>query len=251
MTSPYGSAYESNAGGGAGRLSQAEESQAASQAAYESNAGGGAGRLSQAEESQASANPPKLTDLGAAQEFMKVISYTPHFDVEHRSLLGFDAATGLWTTDEQFWLKEFAREKEILGSHATSYKKALNLMAMLKSEARDEGFIARMDDSSDGCWLTLDGVYDAKTKTFTFAYDQSKLFNYRLPWAFPVDVELAYKTSVRMRVFIHPYGEAESKYLVHFLARALLGYRDKTIGIICGDSNGGKVKYCGRSIVLF
>lgn len=195
-------------------------------------------------------------DVEAAE---KVFKLYPHWVCCRGSLFVFNSETGMYGCDKQDHLRVITSLSSRLhingkdGATSRSYGNTLSLMEklpnLIKMMCSDDDWMSRVQNSSLGKILFLNGYYDFRSEKFfskeDFGFNPDIVFFDRINHSFEPfsDDQLEYMEDIKTRYFTNPLGQEMGEYLILNLARGLAGDMMKRILFGLGGTN------CGKSVI--
>lgn len=195
-----------------------------------------------------------VTDREAAEKLFRLY---PHWKFFNRTLFVFNDSTGMWSEEEvdrNAVVNRFSDELHLkshdgktwkvsqssYGNSSTLRSRIWDDMAVL---ANDEYWIERVRFTSIGKLLFKNGWYDSKTNEFHKEFTPAIFFPHRVPLDYqPCDTaeRIAYRDSVRQRMFLTPLGGEVGTFLCQHIARSVMGDRTKHFTFCVGRGDTGK-----------
>ena len=180
-----------------------------------------------------------MSDDDAAET---LISLYPSWKFCCGELYVFDDDTGMWETGESAHLKralvypnelqvgKFDAKKDAIvatgKNYATFYGLFRQMMPMVKARTRDERWLRDTERSSLGYLLFENGVLNGKTGVFRHkdeGFDRSLVFHKRIARPYYPSPDRALMDSIQQRLFTDPTSAEEGAFVVHALAKGLMG----------------------------
>ena len=191
-----------------------------------------------------------MSDADAAET---LISLYPSWNFCCGELYVFDDQTGLWESGESAHLKrvlmyqtelqvgKFDEKKDAIVSKGKSYAtfSALfrSMMPMVQALKRNDSWLKETERSSLGYLLFENGVLNGKTGAFRHkdeGFDRSLVFHKRIARPYYPNPDRALMASIQERLFTNPTSAEEEAFIVHALAKGLMGGNMENGKIIFG-----------------